>query len=409
MTVRSTTRKCGRVALPLAMAGAVVGLAAAPALAAAPTISVSAGAGSVNGATLHSPVTLQISGHDDAPSSTGIGGSNRNLSLTVDPPGSTPARELASKTGVKPTAAGNISASLDTSCPPWSSSPCVTGVNGSYVFTFTNGSTTKTTTVTMQVPPAAPSSFDASANGTVATFSWQPNNEPDIMGYDILEGAGNDVTPGGVDSSVCDSNICAVSVNFGSGVRGTTHTFHIVALRHTAPGSSSSVSSGDSADRTVNFPAAPTSAPSPSGNGNGTGGSGGGTGGSGTGGSGTGGSGTGTGGSGGGTHGAVTGHVHHDLNSSLPTFTAGSAPNLPSVITEVKPLPQGTYKPTLAYPDQTVGTKVHTETPGAVSQVAHDVARVLDVGALWRGLAGAALLMLVVAHLRAWVDRVEPE
>jgi hypothetical protein len=34
---------------------------------------------------------------------------------------------------------------------------------------------------------------------------------------------------------------------------------------------------------------------------------------------------------------------------------------------------------------------------------------VLDIGALWRALAGAVVLMLAAAHLRAFVERVELE
>jgi hypothetical protein len=95
-----------------------------------------------------------------------------------------------------------------------------------------------------------------------------------------------------------------------------------------------------------------------------------------------------------------------DLNSSLPTVSAGNAPNLPDTITEVKPLPEGTYKPTLAYPIPLTSDSRHPVSQSSAGVVT-DLRRVLDTSALWRGLAGAALLALVVAHLRAWVARVD--
>jgi hypothetical protein len=88
--------------------------------------------------------------------------------------------------------------------------------------------------------------------------------------------------------------------------------------------------------------------------------------------------------------------------------TAAGAPDLPSVLTEVKPLPEGSYKPTLAYPDRITTSKKTKEQHNA-QQVFQDFRKVLDVGALWRSLAGAVVLLLAAAHLRAFVERVEPE
>ncbi|MBV9291166.1 MAG: hypothetical protein JO222_01855 [Frankiales bacterium] len=409
MTARSLARSSRRIVIPLGLAGAAVGLAATPALAAS-SIAVTSGSSSVAGATLSSYSTLQVSGSDSATDSTGLSRS-RTLSLTVSRPGNGGTVHLAADKSVRSSSAGSISGSLDLGCPSWSSSPCTSAVNGNYVFSFSDGSTTKSTTVSLEVPPAAPSGFNGYADGTVATFSWQPNSEPDLMGYDILAADGSEVTPGGVDaSSVCDSNSCSVSVNFGSSVAGSTKAFHVIALRHTSPGSSSAINSNASAPATVSFPAAPTSPPPSSGGGGGTGGTGG-HGGSGHGSGGTGGTGgTTTGGStSGGTTKPLNGkHAAADLRTSLPTITAGSAPNLPSVLTEVKPLPQGTYKSTLAYPPQVVGQNVrHPLGRSVTASVVHDLGRVLDMGALWRGLAGAAVLMLVAAHLRSWVERAE--
>jgi hypothetical protein len=102
------------------------------------------------------------------------------------------------------------------------------------------------------------------------------------------------------------------------------------------------------------------------------------------------------------------GHPSTALKAYLPSFSAGSAPNLPSVVTEVKPLPEGTYKPTLAYPDQVVNEAVHHDTKG-VAAVRSQIVHVLNVGAVWKSLGGAVLILLVAAHLRAWVAGLDSD
>jgi hypothetical protein len=157
---------------------------------------------------------------------------------------------------------------------------------------------------------------------------------------------------------------------------------------------------------TVNFPAPPpTSSGGTGGTGGSTGGSTGGTGGSSGGGTATGG---GTSGGGGSTSGGRPPGKHPaaDLRTYLPTVTAGAAPNLPAVITEVKPLPMGSYKP-LVYPNQIKREAIHTGNPGVASAVVGDIAGVADSTGLWRGLAGMAVLMLIAAHLRTWVERTD--
>ena len=394
MSVGSAGRLAGRIVLPVGIAGAIVGLAAAPALAAT-SISVSAGGSSLSdGAVLTHNDTISVHGTSDATTS------SRNLKIAVNVPGR---GAYTLKTGsAGALQSGSLNASLDTGCPDWSASPCTEAPNGSYSFTFSAGGASASQSVTLRVPPATPSGFAASVSGTVASFSWAANSEPDLVGYDILEGSNNDVTPGGLDpSSVCDSSGCSVSVDFGDTAYGSTHSFHIIALRHTSPGSSGSIPSGNSADKSVTFPAAPQPSSSP-----GSGGGGGGTGGAG--------GGTGTGGSGHGG-GKTKGHhvpgknPAHDLHASLPTISAGAAPNLPSMITEVKPLPEGTYKPTLAYPDQYSQQSTKAHPPSIASGLTAEWRRGMDLPLLVRAFAGAAILALVAFHLRSWVNRAETE
>jgi hypothetical protein len=391
VNARATVRRSLRAALSLGIAGAVVGLAAAPALADT-TFTVKSDGSDASGRTYTSFVTLNIAGHLDTSLT-----STRTLELLVQRPDSSQPYSLKTKS-VGPGGDASISASLDTSCAPWASS-CTPVVNGDYTFSMTANGSVKGSpvTVTIAVRPAkpdAPTGFDAVTSGTVAGFGW--NTVSDVDGYRLYDGS----TPlADVDPSLCDST-CAVSYNYGPGAYGTTHTFYAVALRDGAGGT---VESDPSNSKSVTFADAPTDSTSGSGSGGGSGsGSGGGSH------DGTGGGGTGDG-TGGGGHGgrATTGDVVHDLNSKLPTLTAGAAPNLPDVLTTVKPLPEGNYEPLLPYGDQTVGATERTEVPGKASSVVHNVARVLETDGLWRGLAGAAVLLLVVAHLRAWVERVE--
>ena len=389
-----------RVGVPLGIALAVVGFAAAPALAATNVSVTSGGSNLSDGAVLDHNTNVSVKGSSDSTAS------SRQLKLTVNPPGRS---AFTLKTGTaSPLQNAQLSASLDTSCPDWSDSPCVEAVNGTYTFTFQAGSASSSSSVQLRVPPAAPNGFQAANKGTVVSFTWSPNSEPDLMGYDIVDGSGNDVTPGGMDAnSVCDGGGCGVSIDFGPSAQGTTRSFSLVALRHTSPGSGGSVSSPASAAQTVTFPAPPPPPPSSSPSSGGSGGAG--SGGSGGTADGPTGSGSASGRGGSSAHQLSGRHPAADLRTSLPTVTAAGAPDLPSVLTEVKPLPQGSYKPVLPYGDQVVKTKkpLVADDRNNAQQVLHDFRRVLDIGALWRSLAGAVVLMLAAAHLRAFVERVE--
>jgi hypothetical protein len=394
-------RHIARAGVPAGLALAIVGLGAGPALAAT-NVSVSSGGSSISdGDVLDHNTSVTVKGTSDATTS------SRKLTLSIDLPGR---GSYTLKTGsASALQSGQLSASFGTDCPDWSASPCVEAVNGTYSVTFEAGSSSSSSSFQLRVPPTAPTGFHASNNGTVVSFTWNANTEPDLMGYDIVEGSGSDVTPGGVDAdSVCDSTNCGVSVDFGSTARGTTHSFTLVARRHTSPGSGGFVSSSDSASQSVTFPAPPSPSPSSAPGGHTAGGSTGGAGGSAGGpGGATGGGHNPSGSTGTGTRDVTGKHPAADLRTSLPTITAAGAPDLPTILTEVKPLPQGSYKPTLAYPDQVKRTTTAQRNPASAQQVLRDFRKVLDLGALWRALAGAVVLMLVAAHLRAFVERVE--
>jgi hypothetical protein len=408
--MRRALHLAGRAGVVAGIGGAVVGLAAAPALAATASLSVTP-----TGTVDHN-VVIKASGSYD--NSTSL--NSQTLNLKVDRPDSSSSvlytgSAKAASTGTTPTE------SVDTSA---------LNLNGNYVITFTVGSTSTSKTVTMRVPPATVANFNGSASGTVAHFTWTANTEPDLAGYDVIDVTDRsnprDLTPGGVGTNVCDSSGCSVDIDFGSGAQGTTRSFVIDALRYTSPAHSATISSGDSSTATVNFPAPPPpsssggssggdssggSAASGSGNSSGSGSSSGSTGSTSRSGS-SGGtkSGSATGGrtSGGSSgRGINSDHPNAALKAYLPSFSAASAPDLPSVITEVKPLPEGTYKPTLAYPDQVVGETVQHKDTKPVAAVREELVRVLNVSAVWKSFAGAVLVLLMAAHLRAWVASVD--
>jgi hypothetical protein len=399
MSIRTLLRHGGRAAVPLCLATAVVTMAAAPAFAAT-SLSIS-GAHLSNGE-VHENDRLSVSGSGTATDPTGLSGT-RMVKLSVHT-ASNGSYTFVSKS-VASNRASDLSATFDTACAPWSG--CAPAANGTYTFFFDDGNRSSSKSVTLVIPPSTPGGFTATTSGTIATFDWQRNPEPDLIGYAILDG-GSDITQGGVGAgSVCDGSACELTMDFGSAAAGTQHTFSVVAMRHTAPGSSGSVSSAPSAAQSVTFAAAPAPSGSPGTTGTGTGGT------SGTGGSGGGGTDGSTAGGGGGGHGrggsaAPSGrHAAADLRATLPTISAGAAPNLPSVLTEVKPLPQGSFKPVLPYGDQVTREKVADQVSGVTADRVNSFTSVLDTAALSRAIAGAVVLFLVAAHLHMWVRRVE--
>lgn len=389
----------GQVGLGAALTGAIVALSAAPALAAS-TISVTPGGTLDHNAVLNASATYDNSG----------GAQTQSIELDVARPDSSTV--ALAKSSVGPLSTKTLTGSVDTS---------TLNINGDYLFTLKGSSgVVKSATVTLRVPPAVVSNFSGTPSGTVAHFTWSANGEPDLAGYDIVDVTDaqqpRDLTPSGLSPSVCSGGSCAVDIDFGSSAQGTSRTFVAYALRYTSPSHSSTVASASpSSAATVAFPAPappPSSAPpsssggSAAGSGGGSTGSGGGTASAGQ----TSGSMSSGGAAGRGAHHTApisTTHASKALKAYLPTISAGAAPNLPSVVTEVQPLPQGTYKPTLAYPDQVIPQVVHKRTSTPIASVRNEIVRVLDVGALWKALSAAAVLLLVAGHLRAWLDSVD--
>src|SRR3954449_5609377 len=165
-----TLRPAARVILPLGIAFATVALVAAPALAASSVSVTGDDAGQV---THHT--ALSIVGHYDNSGSL----NSRSVTLVVtDASGQDHA--LWSGTARAASTGNTPAISFDTDCEPWTS-PCAEAPNGAYAFRVDVGSTkSSATTIHFNLPPAPVGGFDGSARGTVASFSWQRNTEPDL-------------------------------------------------------------------------------------------------------------------------------------------------------------------------------------------------------------------------------------
>jgi hypothetical protein len=354
-------------------------------------------------------------------------GSPGSATLTIDGPGVT-ASELVTHAGScnKSVSLSPSAASVNTAHPGWDGGG-VPADNGTYTVTLNNQGRTKSATFVLLIPPAKPTGFAAApAGGTYATFSWSPNPEADITGYEVMDAAGQILTS---PSNPCSAGTClAGPVDVGDSAAGKTEKFSLVAIRSCGDaacnGGDLASTAADTA--TATFPGAPTPTPTPtkghSGGGKTGSGSGAGAGsGTGTGtGSGSGaGSGAGAGAGGSSTNGggAITLHGDGssvnlgqtngsgDVNNSLPPASSGDgsltvhAPSLPGVPTTT--LGSGGKVGKIHYPAPVLAKT------SASQSIAHDLKSGLSLPPLWRGIAAAAVLVLIAVHLRAWVSRTD--
>jgi hypothetical protein len=294
--------------------------------------------------------------------------------------------------------------------------------NGEYSVMVENGSSSDTATAELDVliPPTRAQDLAVTTAGTIASFTWTANSEADITSYQIT-GANGAVSESVDAGTACSGSSCSTNVDLGPSAAGRTDKFSVNAVR-CGISCADGVSGARSASVAATFPAAPptpTPTPAPttttgtgSGGGSGTGsGSGSGTGtGSGSGsGSGTGagsGSGTGSGGSGS-TGGGLSGKVAH--GGHLPSVGAGAiptlnAPTLPGLQTEIKPLVLGKAGGKIQYPAPKIATKKKVS---GVRAISNDIASGLTLPPLWRGIAAAAVLLLIAVHLKAWASRTD--
>jgi hypothetical protein len=323
-----------------------------------------------------------------------------------------------------------------------------TAYNGTYTATLSGGAT-GTRTVTLLVPPAAPTGVTASATGQHRVLvSWAANREPDLTGYDLFTADGTSV------AANLPANQTSYEFDLPSSGYGGEHSY-VVRAHRLACANCTGTGSGAQLDSPMSAPAGvtlnePTPSPEPTTDpGTGGGGTdGGGTGGGGTGGGGYGGGGTGGGGSGsGGSGGSGTGGGSGTDNGGYNTgsggggFSSGSkptanpatalanartafgltfksfspklgAPKLPPLpkfaFSGEQPIPEGTYDPTLKYGDQTVQVPEHVATDGGFTTTLVDsFTSAFEGRKLFRSIAIALLLLLAAGHVRVFL-RSEP-
>jgi hypothetical protein len=329
--------------------------------------------------------------------------------------------------------AATLSYNLDTGCATYPSPSCsgrAPARNGTWTVRLSGGAS-GTSTFVVRIPPAAPTSLTAKADGTRAVVvSWRKGDEPDLVGWTLYGDGGVVQSMIGLDS--CSGTACSATVTNASDGTGQ-HTYALTAHRSVAPGSSETLESdrSGSAGATLEAPA-PSPQASPAGGGStdsgGTpsdGTSSGPSGGTSTGGS----SGSGSGGSSsaGGTGGSTASGTNGSHATGLTTSTKPTAaiaqrrafaltfkafapklgipklPPLPATTQPaVAPLPDGTYKPTLGYKPITRTEKVSAP-KAAATKLTGAVGSAFDSEQFVRSLAGALILLLLAAHLRRWL------
>jgi len=320
----------------------------------------------------------------------GLTGREASLSLT-GPTGPSPSTEM-------------LKTSQDTACNQdisLTDSIKTPDRNGTYAVVLDDGHSGSTqATLNVLVPPAKAKGLAVTTAGTIAAFTWTANSEPDITGYQVMDSNGSVVDTVTPDS--CSSGSCSANVDMGSSAAGHRVKFTVRAIRcglacsDAIAGASSSSATADFAPGSTPTPT-PTASPTPTPTKSSGGGSGGGKG------NGTGGKGNGTGGSSTGKTGSK-GKGAHLPSLSAAGVPALNAPALPGLQTEIKPLVLGKAGGKLAYPAPKVAAK---KTVTGVRAISHDIASGLKLPPLWRGIAAAAVLLLIAVHLRAWATRTD--
>lgn len=308
------------------------------------------------------------------------------------------------------------SSSVNTAHPAWNGGSTAAD-NGVYTVTLNNEGRTKSASFTLLIPPAKPSGFAVSPDSSsTATFTWNANHEPDILGYQIANSAGNVVAQ--PTYSACSGGTCSTGpVALGSSVAGHTEHYSLTALRSCGSASCSAghVASTSSASASGTFPAAPAPTPTPTKTSAGSTTGGGGNGSH---------SGGGSGNNGGSTVGTLhtsngsrsgsgsvnlgnadpAGQVSHNLPPvSVGSLPAVNAPPLPAVGTQGGPEALGAPPTKIKYPKPLVAGKNQSVS----TSVEHAIRSGLKPAPLLRGIAAAAVLILIAVHLRAWVARTE--
>ena len=325
------------------------------------------------------------------------------------------------------TAPGNLNGGsfepyrLDTAC--WTSESCSgtrLAPNGTWTVTQTGGDSGSITFVT-RIAPRAPSSLTATVlSSREVRLSWPRGAEPDLTGFQVLEGSS--VVKDGIGLGACEGSSCSTVVSYATDGSGD-HTYAVRSFRSTAPGSGSGsddggTDGGSTGDPDTGSGGEPSDGGSPD--------AGGGSGGDGP--ASPGGS---TGGEGTASPGSTTAPIGSKPASGKSAdelavaqrkaFALGFSafgpklgiPKLPPLPQAQAPaiapeLPDGTYEPTLGFEDQVVTERVEVA-QGPTARVRNVVGSAIDSERLATSTAAALVLLLAGAHLRRWLSAAHDE
>ena len=350
--------------------------------------------------------------------------------------------------------AATLSYTLSTTCEQASTNSCSglhPAFNGSWVVKVAGDSANSDTKqFRIDIAPRIPSGVSAASTGPgQITLSWQPNAEPDLQQYDVLDGAGNQLRSIGADG--CGSDTCSSVFTYAANDSGD-RSFSVSATRNAPVEASGSLTSPGSSPQsaTLQGPPSPSPSPAPASHPSGTAGSGqtgggqtgggqnpgashnagggqnsSGPGASGSSNAGANSSGGSSSGSGAGVNGpfgspaaqngmtqgnaaaaalAARAAFAQSFSSFAPKIGLNKLPPLPvneGPILAEGVLPDGTYNPTLGYTDKVITEKVRTG-GGTTSMVTGAFSRVLDSAQLARTIAVTLLLLVTGLHLRRW-------
>lgn len=292
---------------------------------------------------------------------------------------------------------GQLRLLLKTACPTDPGEACAEGLpgaNGRWLVRQSGVSGGEEIPFFLRIGGAAPADVTATLDGRTATVSWAPSREPDVVGWDVGDGAGNQrVTP-----EACDDTRCSTTFGYPAS-QGGQRAFTVQAVRPTGVEQPVEVAGPAATSAPVSLPAPATPPPSAGPSGPAPGG--GATGPSAA---------PGTGGA------ATAQSFGQGFGSFSPSLGLPKMPPLPETTAPAVAGPQvaDTFEPTLGYDDSReaeTGTDDEDDVaaPRGREGTLTSTGGVLDDEQLMRSLAGALVLLMSGAHLRTWLGRTGPD
>jgi hypothetical protein len=224
LRARSRVTAAARVVLTAATLGVAVLAFVAPTEAVGAGSAGSADTVTVNGQTnLTIRTTQSVSVASTAQATCALGLTSRVVTLTLTgPAGDDSASKVLKMASTACNKAVNLNATL--------ASPAR---NGAYTIELRNGRAARTTsdTLDVRIRPTQTTGFAVHASGTIATFTWTANPEPDVVAYIVTTPAGARVKAVTATKACAGGSTCTTSIDLGAGAAGTTESFEVHAVR----------------------------------------------------------------------------------------------------------------------------------------------------------------------------------